>query len=183
MKTIIIVLFLTLLWGCAANDAVTMKDNSTPKDNTFPNIETTSYKQTAFTNQPKPQPNIEVREVVKVKEVMINDPNAVKIHNLYWRTSDNAKWISSDQKSKLFFDLGVCFQLGLADGFGSRKLTRDERLKMYPIFREYQEKNKIGFIDINVAYEGGYEEAVKFLEEQHTPVLAAPPQKQEQQKK
>src|SRR4030042_138990 len=99
---------------------------------------------------------------VVVKEVLPKD--AIKIHNLNWETSDHFKSIAAQTGPvKLYFDLGICYQMGMVDGFSNRKLTQTERANTYPIFKFYSEKDKNGFVDINVAYEGGYNNALNLL--------------------
>jgi hypothetical protein len=98
------------------------------------------------------------------KIVQVQDPNSIKLTNLYWQTSNNFKRISDSTDYKFIFDLGVVFQIGISDGFSERKTTRDERLSLYPIFKEYSDKDKIKFIDINVAYEGGFDTATKYIQ-------------------
>jgi hypothetical protein len=92
---------------------------------------------------------------------------------LTWNTSDNWKRIKDSADFKFVFDLGVAFQIGINDGFAGRKTTRDERVMMYPIIKEYLEKDKIKFIDLNVSYEGGFDVAVRFIQANRA-LLATP---------
>ena len=79
-------------------------------------------------------------------------------------TSDNLKKIQQISSNKSFFDLGISFQLGLSDGFSSRKMTQEERISTYPIFKDYSEKDAVSFVNLNVAYEGGYNAALKSMQ-------------------
>jgi len=112
-------------------------------------------------------------ERVVLDKVLI-DTNLIKISNLVWETSDNLSKIKKSSDYKFVFDLGVAFQIGIGDGFGGRKTTRDERTVLYPIIKEYSEKDKIKFIDLNVAYEGGFDLAIKYIQS-NQPIMALQP--------
>ena len=98
--------------------------------------------------------------------------NSIKISNLVWETSDNCVRIHQTPENKFIFDLGISYQLGINDGFNGIKITRDERVVLYPLMKEYLEKDKIKFIDINTAYEGGFDAAVKYVQ-QNKSILSA----------
>ena len=126
-------------------------------------------------SQPKPQP-VEVikykdREVIKEVEIVPKD--AIRVRNLTWETSDNRKEITSNSKSGMMFDLGVAYQMGIIDALSGRKFSKEERLQVYPLFGEYQKRSEVSYVNINVAYEGGFQMGLKIKE--GVPLTPAPP--------
>jgi hypothetical protein len=150
---LILVLFLSI--GCAAQNEIMVKDDSL---------------------KPSSPPLVYIGpERITLDKTV--DPNLIKISNLVWDTSDNLIRIKKTPDYKFIFDLGVAFQIGIGDGIGGRKTTRDERINMYPIIKEYSLKDKIKFIDLNVAYEGGFELAAKYVQQNREIISAPPPEK------
>lgn len=108
--------------------------------------------------------NLKTIEKIVVKEVLPKD--VVRVNNLVWETSDNYNSIKNNPINKLFFDLGLAYQLGVYDGLNGRKLTKEERIGMYPLFNEYLTKDKVGLVDLNTSYEGGYNAAITYIRSQ-----------------
>jgi len=153
MKILLLAIFCVFILSCATQEGIVVKDE--PLRATVP--------VTAPASPPQKVIYVEKEKIVQVK-----DPHSVKIKDLSWSTSHNWNRIQTSPELKFIFDLGVAFQIGIADGFGGRRTTKEERIDMYPIMREYSGKDEIKLLDLNVAYDGGFEMAMKYIKDNNT---------------